>query len=363
MSGFIVNKPQPQAFYNASKAAVHHLTKSLAAEWGERGVRVNAVAPTYIETPLTAFGMQREPEMYKTWLEMTPMERVGQPDEIASVVPVPGLRRREPADRLHRAGRRRLHLLVTAATAAAGVAADFVPRQVPMSDIGLVIFDCDGVLVDSEPLAMRVLLEGLAEVGYVIDEASAYERFLGRSLASMQAVLRDQLGFELSQDRLERMRLQLFELYRRELAADSRHRRDARPADDFPRCVASSSQMERLRLSLDVTGLLSRFVPHLFSATMVAQGKPAPDLFLHVAERMAVVPEACLVVEDSAAGIEAARRAGMSVFAFVGGSHARSAAYHAKLEALAPDLIFDDISRLPELLGNGVLRRRDRPIR
>jgi NAD(P)-dependent dehydrogenase (short-subunit alcohol dehydrogenase family) len=86
MSGFIVNKPQPQAFYNASKAAVHHLTKSLAAEWGARGVRVNAVAPTYIETPLTAFGIKESPEMYKTWLEMTPMGRVGQPEEIASVV-------------------------------------------------------------------------------------------------------------------------------------------------------------------------------------------------------------------------------------------------------------------------------------
>jgi len=86
MSGFIVNKPQPQSFYNASKAAVHHLTKSLAAEWGQRGVRVNAVAPTYIETPLTAFGIKESPEMYKTWLEMTPMARVGQPDEIASVV-------------------------------------------------------------------------------------------------------------------------------------------------------------------------------------------------------------------------------------------------------------------------------------
>jgi NAD(P)-dependent dehydrogenase (short-subunit alcohol dehydrogenase family) len=86
MSGFIVNKPQPQSFYNASKAAVHHLTRSLAAEWGTRGVRVNAVAPTYIETPLTSFGINENPEMYKTWLDMTPMARVGQPEEIASVV-------------------------------------------------------------------------------------------------------------------------------------------------------------------------------------------------------------------------------------------------------------------------------------
>ncbi|HLW91973.1 MAG TPA: SDR family oxidoreductase [Roseiarcus sp.] len=85
MSGFIVNKPQPQAYYNASKAAVHHLTKSLAAEWAPRGVRVNAVAPTYIETPLTAFAMQNK-EMFQAWIDGTPMARLGQADEIASVV-------------------------------------------------------------------------------------------------------------------------------------------------------------------------------------------------------------------------------------------------------------------------------------
>ena len=85
MSGFIVNKPQEQAFYNASKAGVHHLTRSLGAEWADRGVRVNAVAPTYIATPLTKFGME-DKAMAQVWLDMTPMGRVGQPEEIASVV-------------------------------------------------------------------------------------------------------------------------------------------------------------------------------------------------------------------------------------------------------------------------------------
>jgi NAD(P)-dependent dehydrogenase (short-subunit alcohol dehydrogenase family) len=85
MSGVIVNKPQPQASYNASKAALHHLTKSLAAEWGARGVRVNAVAPTYINTPMTALAMRNKP-MFETWIEGTPMARVGEPDEIAAVV-------------------------------------------------------------------------------------------------------------------------------------------------------------------------------------------------------------------------------------------------------------------------------------
>ncbi len=231
-----------------------------------------------------------------------------------------------------------------------------------MSDIRLVIFDCDGVLVDSEPLAMRVLLEGLGEIGYVIGEEDAYERFLGRSLANMQAVLRAEFGSELPPDRLDRMRQRLFEVYRQELM----------PIDGvaamldrlaIPRCVASSSQMERLRLSLEVTGMLSRFEPHLFSATMVAHGKPAPDLFLHAAERMAVAPAACLVIEDSAAGIEAAQRAGMPAFAFVGGSHARSAVYRAKLAALAPALVFDDISRLPALIAGGFARRGGGAIR
>ena len=85
MSGFIVNRPQAQSYYNASKAAVHHLTKSLAVEWAPRGVRVNAVAPTYIATPINAFA-DKSSEMYRRWIDATPMARLGEPDEVASVI-------------------------------------------------------------------------------------------------------------------------------------------------------------------------------------------------------------------------------------------------------------------------------------
>ena len=214
----------------------------------------------------------------------------------------------------------------------------------------LVIFDCDGVLVDSEPLAMRVLLDGLAEAGYAIDEATAYERFLGRSLAAMQAILRDDFGFELPAERLEGMRLRLFGLYRRELSAMPGVA-DALDRLRVPFCVASSSQPDRIRISLEVVGLLPRFEARLFSAAMVAQGKPAPDLFLYAAQQMGVPPGYCLVIEDSAPGIEAAQRAGMRVFGFLGGGHAGRPGYRERLAVLAPERLFDDMRRLPDMIA------------
>ena len=215
---------------------------------------------------------------------------------------------------------------------------------------GLVIFDCDGVLVDSEPLALRVLLEGIAESGVAIEEALAYERFLGRSLASVIETVQRDFGLALEADALDRMRDRLYALFRDELRAITGVA-EAIGRLRIPVCVASSSQMERIRLSLEITGLGPCFGDNVFSATMVANGKPAPDLFLLAASRMHVDPPRCIVIEDSPAGIEAAKRAGMRVFAFTGGSHARSADHRNRLAALEPDAVFDDMARLPELLG------------
>jgi HAD superfamily hydrolase (TIGR01509 family) len=213
----------------------------------------------------------------------------------------------------------------------------------------LIIFDCDGVLIDSEPLSIGVLVEELSRIGYAIDEATAYERFLGRSFAAVQGVLREELGFELPTERVEAMRVTLFDRYRRELKAIP-GAIETLDRLTIPYCVASSSLPERIRISLEITGLLSRFTPRIFSAAMVGRGKPAPDLFLHVARQMDVAVEACLVIEDSAPGIAAALSAGMRVFAFVGGSHARQPGYVERLAALRPELVFDDLLALPQIL-------------
>lgn len=213
----------------------------------------------------------------------------------------------------------------------------------------LLIFDCDGVLVDSEPLAMRVLLETIAEAGTVIHAEQGYERFLGKSLASVTEILRRDYRIAVTDDALEQMRRKLYALFESELRPIPGIA-EALRAIDLPRCVASSSQVERVTLSLSVTGLAPLFGSRIFSASMVANGKPAPDLFLHAAREMHVEADRCIVIEDSPAGVEAAKRAGMRVFAFVGGSHAQSQAHRRSLEDLEPLLIFDDMAALPGLV-------------
>jgi FGGY-family pentulose kinase/HAD superfamily hydrolase (TIGR01509 family) len=218
-----------------------------------------------------------------------------------------------------------------------------------MLPIDLIIFDCDGVLVDSEPLAMRVLLKTIAAEGVEIDPISAFRNYLGRSLGTISESLNSSHGLHLGAEALDRMREELFALYRKELKPTA-GMRDVLDKIAIPVCVASSSQPERIRLSLSVTGLIYRFEPHVFSAAMVANGKPAPDLFLHAAAGMGVAPERCLVIEDSPAGIAAAKAAGMRVFAYLGGGHIEDSGLRAEIEALEPDAILEDMRALPGLL-------------
>ena len=214
-----------------------------------------------------------------------------------------------------------------------------------MTDHSLIIFDCDGVLVDSEALSAAVLLEILADAGVVISEAEAYDRFLGRSMATTTGILEAEYGLPASYGLSDRMRARLFDRFRSELRPVPKVA-EALGRLDRPICVASSSQPDRIALSLRLTGLAARFGEALFSATMVARGKPAPDLFLHAATEMGVAPSDCVVIEDSPAGVEAAQRAGMKVLGFVGGAHALRSKLRERVAALSPDGIFDDYDAL-----------------
>lgn len=184
------------------------------------------------------------------------------------------------------------------------------------SQLQLVIFDCDGVLVDSERLAVRTEVEVLAALGWPLSDREIIERFVGRSPAYMQAAIERHLGRRIDFDRLFMQRHE--EVFERELRAVDGV---AALLDSLrvPACVASSGTHERIRRSLELVGLAERFDGRVFSASDVAHGKPAPDLFLHAAAAMGAAPGRCAVVEDSVPGVEAGCAAGMAVFAFAGG--------------------------------------------
>jgi HAD superfamily hydrolase (TIGR01509 family) len=214
----------------------------------------------------------------------------------------------------------------------------------------LVIFDCDGVLVDSEALSVSTLLGMIALAGGSVSEDAAYELFLGKSMKSVREILGRDFGLDITDKHLTEMRVELMRKFREELKPIPGIEQ-VLPRLGVPCCVASSGTLDRIRYALEVTGLLELLEPHLFSAAMVARGKPAPDLFLHAASRMGAIPQNCLVVEDSPAGIEAARAAGMRVFAFTGGSHAGNPALKARLASSEPDFIFADMLQLPDLIA------------
>lgn len=214
----------------------------------------------------------------------------------------------------------------------------------------LIIFDCDGVLVDSEMISFSVLHRMLADVGADVPLKRAYHDFLGKSLASVTKLVAEEFCVQITDKHLQDMRLELYARFEKELRPMP-GLRNVLASLEADRCVASSSQPERIRLSLATTGLIDFFEPHIFSATMVDHGKPAPDLFFHAANAMGRRPEDCLVIEDSPAGVTAAKAAGMKVFAFVGGAHAGPCRLREQMHDLKPDTIFDDMSKLPALIA------------
>jgi HAD superfamily hydrolase (TIGR01509 family) len=210
----------------------------------------------------------------------------------------------------------------------------------------LVVFDCDGVLVDSEHIAVRVEAEFLTELGWPLSEADVVERFMGRSDRFMDDAITAELGDRLPAD----WRDQLQQRYRAAFAAELKPVDGVLEALDqitIPTCVASSGSHDKLAFTLGHTGLYDRFEGRIFSGYEVANAKPAPDLFLHAAARMGVDPGGCAVVEDSRFGVQAARAAGMRAFGYAGGLTPAD-----RLEG--PDtVVFHDMRELPRLLAAG----------
>ena len=207
-----------------------------------------------------------------------------------------------------------------------------------MTQPDLIIFDCDGVLIDSEVLSCRCLSKVLAGYGIDLGLDQALDLFLGRS---MTAVV----------EHYEALGRSIPEQFSTELTAGVRAVFTSAlcPIEgvssvleglQIPHCVASSSDVDRVSFSLALTGLAAHFDGRLYTSQMVERGKPAPDLFLYAAERMQADPRRTLVIEDSVSGIEAGKAAGMTVWGFVGGSHYRSRDGKAILREAGADRVF-----------------------
>jgi HAD superfamily hydrolase (TIGR01509 family) len=186
--------------------------------------------------------------------------------------------------------------------------------------ISLVIFDCDGVLVDSEYLSVLMLIEVFAEIGIKLDLAFVYANFVGHSFATVAAKYARKHGHNVPENFEQNYRNRLLQSFEGKLHAM------LGVAETLDRlnvtyCVASGSSPARVGRSLEITGLLGRFENRIFTTTMVKRGKPAPDIFLLAAKTLGVLPEHCLVIEDSTTGIAAAKAANMTVWHFNGGIH------------------------------------------
>jgi HAD superfamily hydrolase (TIGR01509 family) len=205
-----------------------------------------------------------------------------------------------------------------------------------------VLFDCDGVLVDSEPISCRILSQMLREAGLSYGYEQTVERFVGRSMRSCLELIEEEIGRPPPASFSSEFQQRTFAAFRSSLKP-VQGVEEALDRTTWPTGVASSGDHEKLRTTLSVTGLLERFRGRVFSATDVRRGKPHPDLFLHAAEQLGARPCRCAVVEDSVLGVQAAVAAGMTAFGYtgtVGEERLRSAGA----------IVFDTMAVLPELL-------------
>ena len=214
----------------------------------------------------------------------------------------------------------------------------------------LLIFDCDGVLVDSELISLGLLIEHCEQHGLHLDLAMACECFLGKPVADAAKEANHFHGTSVPDVDLARFQQDILLQFDKNLQP-VRGVGAALAKLPHAKCVASSSNMERIKTSLQITCLEPYFDGNLFSTDMVARGKPHPDVFLHAAKEMGFDTSAALVIEDSPAGLTAAKAANMKTIAFAGGTHAAHADLKTTLEALAPDILIEDMADLPAAIA------------
>ncbi len=223
----------------------------------------------------------------------------------------------------------------------------------------LVIFDCDGVLIDSEVISARMLIAELAGLGVVVDMAYVARHFLGRSYPTVMATIRKDFGLDLPDSFEDAYRTRLLAAFERELQVMP-HVAEVLRALRLPFCVATSSSPRRAAMSLKLVGLDRLVEGRVFTASEVARGKPAPDLFLHAAARMGADPARCLVIEDSLTGVRAALAAGMEVWRFTGGSHQKGMVIDAPEDARAKRA-FDSFAQFLQIDPETTAPERPRP--
>ncbi|MGE3148186.1 MAG: HAD family hydrolase [Pseudorhodoplanes sp.] len=212
----------------------------------------------------------------------------------------------------------------------------------------MIIFDCNGVLVDSEPIATAVIVEEFQRHGFQVTPEVLSRFFTGRRQADIFAAVELATGRKLPLDFPALVTQATLSRFRAELRPTP-HVQQALTWLRGPKCVASSSNLDRVRVSLETTGLLRFFEPNLFSASTLKRGKPAPDLFLHAAAQTGIKPRDCIVVEDSPAGVAAAVGAGMTAIGFVGGSHS-GRDLDMQLKAMGARAVIADMRALKGLI-------------
>ena len=211
----------------------------------------------------------------------------------------------------------------------------------------LVIFDCDGVLVDSEPISNGTLVEMLSEIGLSISLEESSNLFMGRSMPAIIESVEERIGGLVPEGFIEQYYVRMDAAFHKNLKPIPGVI-EALDRISLPTCVASSGPHRKMKTTLGLTGLLERFEGRIFSAWDVGRGKPFPDLFLHAASNMGTEPSRCVVIEDALPGVQAAVAAGMSVFGYT----QKSSSSPSPLQQ-AGAVVFHDMDELPGLLSEG----------